>query len=79
MVDEHSNTCTHEYHHIAQKIQDLSDSTQQNDSIEENKSLFADNTVTPCDFNIIDQHPATENANDTNTPYMPKPSGIHSQ
>ena len=80
-VDKHSNTCTHEYHHIAQNIQDLSDSTQQNDlhSIEENASLFADDTVTPCDFNIIDQHPATENANNTNTPYVPKPSGIHSQ
>ena len=81
MVDEHSNTCTHEYHHIAQNIQDLSDSSQQNDlhSIEENASLFADNTMTPCDFNIIDQHPTTENANDTNTPYAPKPSGIHLQ
>ena len=27
MVDEHSNTCTHEYHHIVQSIHDLSDST----------------------------------------------------
>ena len=81
MVDDHSNTCTHEYHHIAQSIQDLSDNTQQNNlhSIEENVSLFADDTVTPCDFNIIDQHPVTENANYTNTPCMPKPSGIHLQ
>ena len=81
MVDEHSNTCTHEYHHIAQSIQDLSDSTQQHNlhSIEENVSLFADDTVTPCDFNIIDQHSVTENAHDTNTPCMPKPSAIHSQ
>ena len=80
-IDEHSNTCTHEYHHIAQNIQDLSDSTQQNDlhSIEENVSLFADDTMTPCDFNIIDQNPATENANDINTPYAPKLSGIHLQ
>ena len=47
-----------EYHHIAQSIQDLSDSTQQKNlhSIEENASLFADDTVTSCDFNIIDQH-----------------------
>ena len=30
IIDDHSNTCTHEYHHIAQSIQDLSDSTQQN-------------------------------------------------
>ena len=29
-VDDHSNTCTHGYHHIAQTIQDLSDNTQQN-------------------------------------------------
>ena len=27
-VDDHSNTCTHKYHHIAQCIQDLSDNTQ---------------------------------------------------
>ena len=81
MVDDYSNTCTHEYHHIAQSIQDLSDSTQQNNlhSIEENASLFADDTPTPCDFSIIDQHSVTENANDANTPCMPKQSGIHSQ
>ena len=80
-VDDHSNTCTHEYHHIAQTIQDFSDNTQQNNlhSLEENASLFADDTATPCDLNIIDQHSVTENANDTNTPCMPKPSGIHSQ
>ena len=81
MVDNHSNTCTHKYHHIAQSIQDLSDNTQQNNlhSFEENASLFVDDTMTPCDFNIIDQHSVTENANDTNTPCMPKQSGIHSQ
>ena len=80
-IDDHSNTCTHEYHHIAQSIQDLSDSTQQNNlhSIEENASLFADDTMTSCDFNIIDQHSVTENANDTNTPCAPKQSGIHLQ
>ena len=67
MVDEHSNTCTHDYHHIAQSIHDLSDSTQQNNlhTIEENASLFANDTMTPYDFNIIDQHPTIENANDT--------------
>ena len=81
MVDDHSNTCTHEYHHIAQTIQGFSDNTQQNNlhSLEGNASLFADDTATPCDFNIIDQHSVTENANDTNTPCMPKPSSIHSQ
>ena len=55
-LDDHSNTCTHDYHHTAQSIQDLSDSTQQNNlhSIEENTSLFTDDTTTTCDFNIID-------------------------
>ena len=28
-IDSHSNTCTHDYHHITQNVQDLSDSTQQ--------------------------------------------------
>ena len=80
-IDDYSNTCTHDYHHITQSVQDLSDSTQQNNlhSIEENASSFANNTATPCDFNIIDQHSDTENANDTNTYYMPKQPGIHSQ
>ena len=27
-IDNYSNTCTHDYHHITQSIQDLSDSTQ---------------------------------------------------
>ena len=26
--------------------------------------------MTPCDFNIIDQHPVTDNANDTNIPHQ---------
>ena len=80
-IDKHSNKCTHEYPHTAQIIQDLSDSTEQNNlySIEENASLFADDTTTPCDFNIIEHHSTTENANDTNTPFVPKPSSIHSQ
>ena len=80
-VDEHSNTCTHRYHHIAQTIQDLSDDTQQNSlhSFEENASLFADDTMIPCDFNIIDQHSVREKVNDTNIPCMPKQPGIHSQ
>ena len=80
-VDDLSNTCTHGYHHIAQSIQDLSDNTQQNSlhSLEENASLFTDDTMTPCDFNIIDQHSVIENANDTNIPCVPKQSSIQSQ
>ena len=47
-LDDHTNTCTHEYHYIAQNIQDLSDNTQQNSlhSFEENASSFADDNVT---------------------------------
>ena len=73
MVDDHSN--------IAQCIQDSSDSIQQNSlhSLEENASLFTDDTATPCDFNIINQHSFTDNASDTNIPCMLKQSGIHSQ
>ena len=80
-IDNYSNTCTHDYHHITQSIQDLSDSTQQNNlhSIDENMSSFVDDTATPCDLNIIDQHSDMENANDTNTYYTPKQPGIHSQ
>ena len=47
--------------------------------MEENVSLFADDTTTPCDFNIINQISVTENANDTNIPCALKQSGIHSQ
>ena len=80
-IDGYSNTCTHDYHHITQNAQDLSDSTQQNNlqSIEENASSVTDDTATPCDFNITDQHLDTENANGTNIRYMPKQPGIHSQ
>ena len=44
--DIHSNACTHDYHHITQSIQDLTDSTQQNTlhSMEENVSSFIDDT-----------------------------------
>ena len=79
-IDNDSNTCTHDYHHITQSVQDLSDNTQQNTlySIEENASLFADDTATHCEFNIIDQNSNTENANDTNMHFMPKQPGIHS-
>ena len=59
----------------------MSDNTQQNNlhSLEENASLFTDDMVTPCDFNIINQHSVTENANDTNIPCALKQSGIHLQ
>ena len=81
MIDSHSNTCTHDYHHIIQSIQDLSDGTQQNNlhSIEENTSSFTDDADTLCDFSIVDHNSDTENTNDTHTHFMPKHPGIHSQ
>ena len=79
--DSHSNACTHDYHHIMQSIQDLTDSTQQNTlhSMEENASSFADDTNSHCDFSIADHILDTENTKDTHTCLMPKYPGIHSQ
>ena len=79
--DSHSNACTHAYHHITQSIQDLTDSTQQNNlhSIEENTSSFTDDTDTHCDFSIVDHNSDTKNTNDTHTRLVPKYPGIHSQ
>ena len=72
--DNYSNACTHDYHHITQNIQDLTDSTQQNTlhSMEENASSFADDTDTHCDFSIIDHTFDTGNANDKHTCFAPK-------
>ena len=57
-IDDHSISCTHAYDHIVQQIQDLSDSTQQHTlhSMEENTSLFTNDSTTPCDFNITNQN-----------------------
>ena len=56
--DDQHNTCTHDYHHIAQNIQDLTDNIQQNNlhSMEECKSSFTDDTDTHCDYSISDPH-----------------------
>ena len=80
-IGSHSYTCTHDYHHITQSVQNLSDSTQQNSlhSIEENMSSFTDDADTLCDFSIVDHNSETENTNDTHTYFMPKHPGIHSQ
>ena len=79
--DSHSNACTHDYHHITQSIQDLTDSTQQNNlhSMEENTSSFTDDSDTYCDFSIVDHNSDTKNTNDTHTRLVPKYPGIHSQ
>ena len=81
MIDSHSNICTHDYHHITQSIQDLSDSTQQNNlySIEEKASSFANDANTLCDFSVVDHNSDTENTNDTHMHFMLKHAGIHSQ
>ena len=80
-IDNQSNTCTHDYHHITQSVQDLYDSTQQNNlhSIEENASSFADDADTLCDFSIVDYNSDTENTNDTHMHFMPQYPSIHSQ
>ena len=79
--DNHSNSCTHDYHHKTQSIQDLTDSTQQNTlhSMEESTSSFVDDTNTHCNFSIADHTLDTESANDTHTCLMPKYAAIHSQ
>ena len=62
MIDSYSTTCTHDYHHITQSIQDLLDTTQQNDlhSMEENTSSFTDDADTLCDFSIVDHNSDSE-------------------
>ena len=79
MIGSLSNTGTHDYHYITQNIQDLSDSTQQNNlhSIEENASSFTDDANTLCDFSIADHNSDTKNTNDTHMHFMPKHPGIH--
>ena len=81
MSDNYSNACTHDYHHITQSVQDLTDSTQQNNlhSLEGNASSFTDDTDTHCDFSIIDHTLDTENINDVHTDIVPKSPAIHSQ
>ena len=73
-IDDHSIPCTHAYDHIVQQIQDLSDSTQQHTlhSMEENTSLFTNDSATPCDSD-------KDNTNDTNISNAPKQFGIYSQ
>ena len=79
--DDHSNICTHDYQHIVQNINDLSDNTQQNNlySSEESTSLFTDDTDTHCDYSISNHTPDIENTNDTHTNFLPKHPIIHSQ
>ena len=79
--DEHPTICMHDYQHIAQNIDDLSDNTQQNNlySSEESASLFTNDTDTHCNYSISNHTPDTENINDTHTNFVPKYPTIHSQ
>ena len=54
--------CTLACDHIAQHINNLADSTQQNThhAVEEKASLFISDTATPCDFNITEDTPDLE-------------------
>ena len=79
--DDHPNICKHDYQHIAQNIDDLSDNTQQNNlySSEESMSSLTDDTDTYCDYNISDHTPDTQDANDTHMNFAPKYPATHSQ
>ena len=79
--DDHLNIWTHDYQHIAQNIDDLSDNTQQNNlySSEESMLSFTDDTDTHCNYSISTHIPDTENLNDTHTNFAPKYPAIHSQ
>ena len=79
--DDHLNICTHDYQHIAQNIDNLSDNTQQNNlySSEESALSFTDDTDMHCDYSILTHTPDTENINDTPTNSMPIHPVIHSQ
>ena len=77
--DDHLNICTHDYQHIAQNIDDLSDNTQQNNlySSEESPLSGTDDTDTHCDYSISTHTLDTENINDTHMNFTPKYSAIH--
>ena len=79
--DDHLNICTHDYQHVAQNIDDLSNNTQQNNlySSEGSTSSFTDDIDMHCDYSIANHTPDTENVNDTHTNFMPKYPAIHSQ
>ena len=79
--DDHFNICTHDYQHITQNIQDLTDNTQQNNlhSMEECASSFTDDIDTHCDYSISDHTSDRENINDTHTNFMLQYPTIHSQ
>ena len=79
MIDNHSNTCTHDYHHITQSVKTCLTVLNRITYIPLNTSSFADDTANLCDVSIVDHHSDTENTNDTHTHFVPRHPSIHSQ
>ena len=75
------NICTHDYQHITQNIDDLSDTTQQNElySSKESTLSFTDDTDMHCDYSFSIHTPDTGNITDTHTSFVPKHPARHSQ
>ena len=76
--DDHLNICTHDYQHVTQNIDDLSDTTQQNELYLSKESMLSF-TDMHCEYSISTHTPDTENINDTHTNFVPKQPAIHSQ
>ena len=79
--DDYPNICTHNYQHIAQHIDDLSNPIQQNKlySREESTLSFTDDTDTHCNYNISDHNSDIPNIDDTYKSFVPKHLAAHSQ
>ena len=79
--DDYPNICTHNYQHIAQHIDDLSDPIQQNKLYlrEESTLSFTDDTDTHCNYNISDHNSDIPNIDDTYKSFTPKHPAAHSQ
>ena len=79
--DDHLNICTHNYQCITQNIDDLSDTTQQNElySSKESALSFTDDTDTHCDYNISTHTPDTENINDIQILHQNNQLYIHNE
>ena len=79
--DNYLNICTHDYQHIPQNIDDLSDPTQQNKLYlsEESTLSFTDDTDMHCDYSISAHTSDIPNINDTHTSFTPKYPAAHSQ
>ena len=78
--DQLLTPCTHAYDHITQHINNLDDPTQQNTlyTIEEDASLFASDTATPCDYNITNGVQNSDIISEDKLKII-SPMGIHSQ